>query len=113
MDSSRWLDAASAVDRGKLSMHTDLHMNRYRLVTAFRIRGYEGDPQLKLVARRTSADGLFILPQGHAVHDAGSHVKAETASSKPAELLGGDVTRGTNNSSGARYEFMLYHLQTL
>jgi hypothetical protein len=46
-----------------------------------------GDKQLKLVARRTGADRLFILPQGHAVHDAGSHAKAkgpETASSKPA-----------------------------
>jgi hypothetical protein len=47
--------------------------------------------QLKLVACRTGADRLFILPQGHAVHDAGSHAKAkesETASSKPAGRQG-------------------------
>jgi hypothetical protein len=39
----------------------------------FRRRCYKGDQQLKLVARRTGAGRLFILPQGHAVHDAGSH----------------------------------------
>jgi hypothetical protein len=36
---------------------------------------YKEDQQLRLVARRTGADRLFILPQGHAVHDAGSHAK--------------------------------------
>ncbi len=56
-----------------------------------RRRCYEGDQQLKLVARRTGADRLSIQPQGHAMHDAGSHAKAkepETASSKPAERQG-------------------------
>jgi hypothetical protein len=37
----------------------------------------QGGPTTKLVARRTGADGLFILPQGHALHDAGRHAKAK------------------------------------
>ncbi len=53
----------------------------------------QGRPSTKLVARRTGADGLFILPGGHAVHDTGCHAKAkeaETASTKPAERQGAE-----------------------
>ncbi len=93
-----------------------LYLQRYAYVLqvtpitcVFRRRCYKRDQQLKLVARRTGADRLFVLPQGHAVHDAGSHAKGEepeAASSKPAERHGAQWPQAENahaqGEAGAR-----------
>ncbi len=45
----------------------------------------QGGPPIKVVARRTGADGLSIIPQGHALREAGRHATGGPNPEKPQE----------------------------